>query len=219
MATEFKFVFLTRAADEATHKSHIIMGKNSSANSAKRKNETSNEVQNTPVNTTQVNDAQISQPVATSPEGTTDSGTENTNVPATTTAQGTESGAIIPATTTNNKKLTVAFSENVKTVEFNSIVSETVEDKEQAVKQYVRNKLLRQFNVVEVQKNMVSGGKLYLNGNRTALKLPPVKEKANGEWAETLQQYTERVLPDINKWIARSVQTSNITMEIIGSLC
>jgi hypothetical protein len=117
------------------------------------------------------------------------------------------------------KKLSVGFTEKIKTVEFNGVVSDTEQDKEQAIRKYILNKLLRQFNVIEVEKVMVSGGKLYFNNNRTALKLPPVKEKANGEWAETLQEYTARVLPDINKWIARSVQTSSITMEILGSIC
>jgi hypothetical protein len=118
-----------------------------------------------------------------------------------------------------HKKLTIGFTEKIRSVEFNGVLSETEQDKEQAIKKYVLNKLLRQFNVVEVEKVMVSGGKLYFNNNRTALKLPAVKEKPNGEWAETLQQYTERVLPEINKWLARSVQTSSITMEILGSLC
>jgi hypothetical protein len=168
---------------------------------------------------TNVNDAEISKvenlaippaPEATPPADSA-AGNSNSMLPA----PPPEGEMAVPAP----KKLSVGFTEKIKTVEFNGVVSETEQDKEQAIRKYILNKLLRQFNVIEVEKVMVSGGKLYFNNNRTALKLPPVKEKTNGEWAETLQDYTARVLPDINKWIARSVQTSSITMEILGSIC
>lgn len=189
------------------------MGKNSRPNTKAPKDGVDSSVTN-------VNDAEISKaPVAGTPAPeavapSADPAAVN-NPPATLPpAPPTGEVAVVAP-----KKLSVGFTEQIKTVEFNGVVSDTQQDKEQAIRKYILNKLLRQFNVIEVEKVMVSGGKLYFNNNRTALKLPPVKEKTNGEWAETLQDYTARVLPDINKWLARSVQTSSITMEILGSIC
>jgi hypothetical protein len=103
-------------------------------------------------------------------------------------------------------------------VEFNGNVAQSEEDKVAFIRMYIRNKVLRQFNVVEVEKNLISGGKIYLNSNRSALKLPRVKETPSGAFAESLEQYYTRVKPDIKKWLTQAFQTSTITMEMVGNI-
>lgn len=103
--------------------------------------------------------------------------------------------------------------------EFNGVESATEADIVVAIKGYIRTKVLKQFNVAEVEKTQITGGKLYFNnGNRTALKLPAVKLKPNGEFAEDMDVYYNRVKPEITKWLLQSSQNASITMEMVGAL-
>lgn len=116
------------------------------------------------------------------------------------------------------KPLSIVVNKTVAEVEFNGNVATTEEEMVTAIRQYIRNKVLNQFGVVEVAKNTVTGGKLYLNGNRTGLKLPKVEVRANGSWAETLPQYYNRIKPELEKWLLQSMQNSTITMEMVGNI-
>lgn len=103
-------------------------------------------------------------------------------------------------------------------VECNDIVSSTQEEKVTTIRQYIRSKILRMFNVSEVNKTMVQNGKMYFNNNRTSMKLPKVKITENGNFAESLEQYYERAKPYIKVWLQQSLQNSGITVEQVEKI-
>ena len=107
----------------------------------------------------------------------------------------------------------------ITSAEFNGVVATTEPDMVQAIKGYIRTKVLKQFGVAEIEKTVITGGKLYFNnGNRTALKLPAVKLTPSGAFSEDLEGYYNRVKPDITKWLVQSGQNASITMELVGTL-
>lgn len=115
-------------------------------------------------------------------------------------------------------KLEITLPDGVRTVEVNDVISENKADQSEAVKQHIRCAVLKQFNVREIAKTPLLGGKLYMNGNRTGMILPKVKLLANGDFAETYSEYFKRALPNIATWLRQSVQNSAITMEEVTTL-
>jgi hypothetical protein len=115
--------------------------------------------------------------------------------------------------------LAIILSAGIVKIEFNGVESTTEEDKTAAIRMYIRNKVLKQFGIAEVEKNVVSAGKLYFNnGNRTALKLPTVKETPTGAFAEDLEMYYNRVKPAITRWLQQSFQNSVITADMVKAI-
>lgn len=132
-------------------------------------------------------------------------------------SEGQEGKPTLPVAVNNNDApLVIVVDPRVTTIEFNGAVSETEADKVEYIRAYLRNKVLKQFGAVEVDKNPVMGGKIYFNSNRTSLVLPRVKETPSGAFAESPIQYYNRVKPQINKWLQQSYQNSGITMEMVG---
>lgn len=122
-------------------------------------------------------------------------------------------GASLEVAVNNQPTTAIAVPDNIA-IELDDVESTTAEDKANAIRSFVRSQILRQFGVVEVNKTSVTSGKLHFNGNRTRLKLAPVKTKQDGTFNETLRQYAERNMPEIKLWLSRSVQNAAITQEI-----
>ena len=115
--------------------------------------------------------------------------------------------------------LGIMLGEHLTKVEFNGTEVTSEEDMVLFVQQYIRNKVLKQFGISQVQKTPVTVGVLFMNdGNSSNLKLPAVKTTKEGLFTETLEVYYNRVRPDIAKWLGRSIQTSHITMEQVGKI-
>lgn len=103
----------------------------------------------------------------------------------------------------------------VKAMEFNGVVSTEKNDQMEAIRGFVRSKILRQFGVNEVAGLEVTTGKLFMNGFSTTLKLPKLKVNAAGVPTESLTEYYKRSTPDIAKWLMLSIHNSKSTIEDI----
>lgn len=115
--------------------------------------------------------------------------------------------------------LVVAVSENISKMEFNGKEATEKADMLHFIKIYIRARVLRQFGVSEVAKVPVGSGALYFNdGVKTSLKLPKVKETKNGAFAESLETYYNRCIPDISKWLLKAYQNSSITVAQVDAM-
>lgn len=113
--------------------------------------------------------------------------------------------------TEQKKGLSVAIAANI-IVMFGGVVAENAEKQVELLRKFVRNAILRQFGIREIAKENIVGGRCYLNDVYRKLKLPPVKETTDGKFAETLEQYTERVMPELQSWLKKSVQMAGTTL-------
>lgn len=132
--------------------------------------------------------------------------------------EGAELKIVTPAKS-ENTPLDIVVSAAVRKVEFDGIEATTDEEKVSMIRKYVRNKLLKQFNIAEINKTVVTSGRLYFNeGNRVALKLPKVKLDTTGAFAEDLQTYFNRVKPEIKVWLVQSCQMADVTEAFVTAL-
>lgn len=100
-------------------------------------------------------------------------------------------------------------------IEFNSVESTEKEGQVEALRGFVRSRLLKQFGVNEVRGLEVKGGNLLMNGIGTAMKLPKIIRNDKGQATETLTNYYTRCKPAIAQWLIDSVHNSDITVEMI----
>ena len=113
--------------------------------------------------------------------------------------------------------LTIILGEGIK-LESNDVEAADTEEQILMIRQHIRSKVLKQFNVVEVAKTPVGAGRLYFNGNRTSMKLPKVLRDTNDNFMESLEVYFNRVKPLIAIWLKESVQNAAITVEQVTAL-
>lgn len=106
-----------------------------------------------------------------------------------------------------------AIMTNLPKLEFGEVEATEQAEQIKMVQSFLRNKILRQFNISEVAKTPVIGGGILFNGNATRLKLPKVKMNEEGEFLETLPEYYERCKPEISRWLRQSMQNSRVTIE------
>lgn len=134
----------------------------------------------------------------------------------------TNNGAGLPVTTENAVLgVDVAKAAANTKLEMNDVTAVTQEQQIGMIRAYCRGKILAQFGVREVKnlpEGTASGGKLYFNNVRTALKLPKPKMNADGSFSETLENYYNRVKPELKNWLAQSYQNAAITVEQINAI-
>jgi hypothetical protein len=104
---------------------------------------------------------------------------------------------------------------HVRKMEFNNVESTEAEGQLEAVRGFVRSRLLKQFGVNEVRGLEVKGGNLLMNGIGTAMKLPKIIRNDRGHIAESLTGYYNRCKPQIALWLMDSVKNSEITVDMI----
>lgn len=90
----------------------------------------------------------------------------------------------------------------------------------QAIRGYVRAKVLKQFGISSINRVLVSAAPLGFNPNnvQTALKLPTPLKRLNGDIAETLPKYYARVLPQVQQWFRNCLHNSGVSEEIVSTL-
>lgn len=104
-----------------------------------------------------------------------------------------------------------------------SFLGGTTDDKELATKMiqlYIRNKILRQFNVnvINRQPVKVAGGCLF-NDNGTALRLPKAKKnETTGKWVETIPEYFQRVQPELRAWFQDSLFAGLTAKDVLSDV-
>ena len=113
--------------------------------------------------------------------------------------------------------LEITLGEGIK-LESNDVEATETADQILMIRQHIRSKVLKQFNVAEIAKTPINNGRLYFNGNRNSMKLPKVTTDENGNFTESLQVYFDRVKPLIGIWLKQSIQNSAITTEQVVAL-
>lgn len=85
------------------------------------------------------------------------------------------------------------------------------EDKIKIIRNFIKNKVLKQFGAQSVNGVSVSQIQLAFNNDRvsTNLKLPKVKENQHGVYVEDMETYYKRVLPEVRRWFMNSMFNSN----------
>lgn len=93
------------------------------------------------------------------------------------------------------------------TIEFDGAVAEGDDNEAQIalVRAFIRNAVLRMFNLNVANGLKVSKAQLSMNSNSTSLRLPKVKTKPNGDFDETLEVYYNRAIPSIRIWMLQSL--------------
>jgi len=107
------------------------------------------------------------------------------------------------------------LTKNVKVIRVGDVASFDAEEQKQMIRTHIRAKVLKQFNIAEVGNFEIPSGGLFMNEIRTNMKLPKVHRKADGGFAENLEQYYERAKPFIRVWLLESTHNANVTAEII----
>lgn len=97
-------------------------------------------------------------------------------------------------------------------------VAKDTEQMKNLIRAHVRAKIARQFNIAEISGLTTVSGKAFFNNVRTVLKLPAVKVKENGEFAETVPDYIKRVKPNLELWLRQSFSNANITVADFAEL-
>lgn len=81
------------------------------------------------------------------------------------------------------------------------VVADTDEEKAELIRSVVRNKIMRQYGVIEMNGVAVTNKDLMLNNVKKGLKLPAVKTKADGNYAETPEEFFTRIKPTLKTWL------------------
>ena len=128
---------------------------------------------------------------------------------------GNEAGALLPVKVNAIERLPEGI-----TVNYGGTVIIEPTEQVKAVRQFIRNKILKQYGVVGINNQTVSQLPIGLNGEnvQTRLQLPKVKVDANGVFCEPMKVYHARVLPEIRKWWANSLYNTGITIADIETL-
>lgn len=100
----------------------------------------------------------------------------------------------------------IVIDDHVKTITVGNKTYQTMEEKIGAIRNFLRGKILRQFDIVSMNNVKTSTEPLSFNGQmvQTKIKLPKPLTNPAGVYCETLEEYVKRVTPDIKVWMAKA---------------
>lgn len=97
-------------------------------------------------------------------------------------------------------------------------IAKDTEQMKNLIRAYTRAKIARQFNIAEISGLTTVTGKAFFNNARTVLKLPAVKTRQDGSFAESIPEYIKRVKPNLELWLVQSFNNASITVKDFDDL-